>query len=124
MPSPTGNAGRVLVVDDDRTTRLVNRSVLAKAGFTVGVAKDGAEAIARLRARRYDLMLLDVWMPGMGGLDLLERLKQDEHRPKIVVPTSEADAWSSIASPIQAPGSSWRISITPPSAIPTIRSST
>jgi CheY-like chemotaxis protein/anti-sigma regulatory factor (Ser/Thr protein kinase) len=89
MPSPTGNAGRVLVVDDDRTTRLVNRSVLAKAGFTVGVAKDGAEAIARLRARRYDLMLLDVWMPGMGGLDLLERLKQAEHKPKIVVLTSD-----------------------------------
>jgi len=89
MPSSTTNAGRVLVVDDDRTTRYVTRSVLARAGFAVGVAKDGEEAIVRLRARNYDLMLLDVWMPRMGGLDLLERLKQAKHKPKVVVLTSD-----------------------------------
>jgi len=79
----------VLVVDDDRTTRHVARSVLAKAGFKVAVAKDGAEAIDRLRAKRYDLMLLDVWMPRMDGLGVLDRIKREKRKPMVVVLTSD-----------------------------------
>jgi len=81
--------GSVLVVDDDRTTRHVTRSVLAKAGYKVGVAKDGTEAFERLRASRYDLMLLDVWMPKMDGLRVLDRLKRIKQRPRVIVLTSD-----------------------------------
>jgi CheY-like chemotaxis protein/anti-sigma regulatory factor (Ser/Thr protein kinase) len=88
MPSRPA-AASVLVVDDDRTTRHVTRSLLAKAGFRVGVAKDGVEAIARLRAKRYDLVLLDVWMPRMDGLGVLERITRGKRRPKVVVLTSD-----------------------------------
>ena len=82
-------ADRILVVDDDRTTRHVTRTLLAKAGFTVRVAKDGAEAIERLRASRFDLMLLDVWMPRMDGLAVLDKIKRIKQRPKVIVLTSD-----------------------------------
>jgi CheY-like chemotaxis protein/anti-sigma regulatory factor (Ser/Thr protein kinase) len=80
---------RILVVDDDRTTRHVLRKVLTSAGFDVTVAKDGVEALKVLRTRRFDLLLLDVWMPRMTGLDLLERLRTRKVRPRVVVMTSD-----------------------------------
>jgi CheY-like chemotaxis protein/anti-sigma regulatory factor (Ser/Thr protein kinase) len=89
MPSRTRPSARVLVVDDDRTTRHVMRAVLAREGFVVGVARDGAEAIARLRAKRYDLMLLDVWMPRLDGLAVLDRLGRTKRKPTVVVMTAD-----------------------------------
>lgn len=80
---------RILVVDDDRATRHVLRTVLTTAGFSVTVAKDGVEALKALRNRRFDLLLLDVWMPRMNGLDLLERLRTRKTRPRVVVMTSD-----------------------------------
>jgi CheY-like chemotaxis protein/anti-sigma regulatory factor (Ser/Thr protein kinase) len=80
---------RILVVDDDRATRHVLRSVLTGAGFTAAVAKDGVSALAALRQRRFDLVLLDVWMPRMTGIDLLARLRTRKTRPRVVVMTSD-----------------------------------
>src|SRR5262245_42644065 len=85
MPPPR----RVLVVDDDRLAPHMARAVLGKAGFTVHVATNGADAIAKLRARPFDAMLLDVWMPRMDGLAVLERMKRLKHRPKVVMLTSD-----------------------------------
>jgi CheY-like chemotaxis protein len=80
---------KILVVDDDRLTRHVLRGVLTKAGFATTVAKDGVEALKALKSRRFDLLLLDVWMPRMNGLELLERLGSRKTRPRVVVMTSD-----------------------------------
>ncbi len=80
---------RILVVDDDRGTRHLLQRVLTNAGFTASVAKDGVEALKTLRTRRFDLILLDVWMPRMNGLDLLERLRGRKTRPRVVMMTSD-----------------------------------
>ena len=80
---------RILVVDDDRATRHVLTSVLEQAGFDVSGAKDGVDALAKLARRRFDLMLLDVWMPRMNGLDLLTRLRARKRRPRVIVMTSD-----------------------------------
>lgn len=80
---------RILVVDDDKTTRHVLRGVLTNAGFSTAVAKDGVEALEALNAERFDLLLLDVWMPRMNGLDLLAKLRTAETRPRVVVMTSD-----------------------------------
>ena len=82
---------RILVVDDDLATRQVARSALANAGFDVRVARDGAEALTRLRGGRFDLMLLDVWMPRMDGLDASRTLKKLQHPPQIVLFTINKD---------------------------------
>jgi CheY-like chemotaxis protein/anti-sigma regulatory factor (Ser/Thr protein kinase) len=80
---------RILVVDDDKTTRLVLRRVLTSAGFSTAVAKDGVEALKAIDAGGFDLMLLDVWMPRMNGLELLAKLRTSKTRPRVVVMTSD-----------------------------------
>jgi CheY-like chemotaxis protein/anti-sigma regulatory factor (Ser/Thr protein kinase) len=80
---------KVLVVDDDRATRHILRKVLTDDGFETTVAKDGVEALQALRGRRFDLLLLDVWMPRMNGLELLARLRTRKSKPRVVVMTSD-----------------------------------
>jgi CheY-like chemotaxis protein/anti-sigma regulatory factor (Ser/Thr protein kinase) len=80
---------KILVVDDDKATRHVLQGVLKNAGFSTSVAKDGVEALNALRTRRFDLLLLDVWMPRMNGLDLLAKLRDVKARPRVVVMTSD-----------------------------------
>jgi CheY-like chemotaxis protein/anti-sigma regulatory factor (Ser/Thr protein kinase) len=80
---------RILVVDDDKTTRLVLRKVLTNAGFSTSVAKDGLEALKAIDGGGFDLLLLDVWMPRMNGLELLAKLRASATRPRVVVMTSD-----------------------------------
>jgi CheY-like chemotaxis protein/anti-sigma regulatory factor (Ser/Thr protein kinase) len=80
---------RVLVVDDDRATRHILQKVLTDGGYEASVAKDGVDALEALRKRRFDLLLLDVWMPRMNGLELLARLRRRKTRPRVVVMTSD-----------------------------------
>jgi CheY-like chemotaxis protein/anti-sigma regulatory factor (Ser/Thr protein kinase) len=80
---------RILVVDDDDTTRLVVSKLLEKAGYSVFAAKDGVEALETLRQDQFALVVLDVWMPRMTGLDLLAELKTLERVPRVVVMTSD-----------------------------------
>jgi two-component system, OmpR family, response regulator MprA len=67
----------ILVVDDDEGLRKALRRVLASQGFEVEVAGDGAEALSHLRARPFDLVVLDVMMPGSDGLEVCGRLRAE-----------------------------------------------
>ena len=80
---------RILVTDDDATTRLMVRGILKKAGHTVATAADGQAALRAIHKQRFDLVFLDIWMPKMTGLVLLDRLHGEKHVPKIVVMTSD-----------------------------------
>jgi CheY-like chemotaxis protein/anti-sigma regulatory factor (Ser/Thr protein kinase) len=80
---------KILVVDDDQTTRHVLRKVLSRAGFSTIVAKDGVEGLKALKSKRFDLLLLDVWMPRMNGLEMLGKLGATKARPRVVVMTSD-----------------------------------
>ena len=82
---------RVLAVDDEpQVCELVGRT-LEKAGWEVDVAGDGATALAKVGARRPDIVLLDVRMPGMSGLEVLERLRQQARPPAVVGLTALGD---------------------------------
>ncbi|HET6705181.1 MULTISPECIES: response regulator transcription factor [unclassified Amycolatopsis] len=78
-------AGRVLVVDDDETVRDVVRRYLEVAGFTVDQAGDGAEGLARFGAHEPDLVVLDVMMPGINGLEVCRRLRQVSQVPIVML---------------------------------------
>jgi len=80
---------RILVVEDDRATRHLLGEVLKNAGHEVTTAKDGAGALKEVEGGAFDLMLLDIWMPKMNGLEVLAHLKDVEPRPRIVVMTSD-----------------------------------
>jgi DNA-binding response OmpR family regulator len=78
-------AGRVLVVDDDETVRDVVRRYLEVAGFTVDMAGDGAEGLAKFGAHEPDLVVLDVMMPGINGLEVCKRLRQVSQVPIVML---------------------------------------
>ena len=82
-------APRILVADDDKVTRHLVRGILTRAGYETAGAKDGVEALRLLRTRRFQLLVLDVWMPRMGGLELLQRLGARKARPRVVVLTAD-----------------------------------
>lgn len=66
---------RILVVDDDRKLRDLLRRALEAAGFAVDTAEDGGRALAAISARAFDLVVLDVLMPGVDGLGVARRLR-------------------------------------------------
>ncbi len=80
----------VLVVDDDPAIRDALRAVLEHAGHTVAEAETGERAIATLEERRFDVVLLDLAMPGMHGLDALERIRENAPDVGVIVVSGEA----------------------------------
>jgi PAS domain S-box-containing protein len=74
--APTGL--RVLVVEDNATNRIVAETLLRRLGHAPDVAANGAEAIATLTERRYDLVLMDIQMPDMDGFEATQSIRDEE----------------------------------------------
>lgn len=68
---------RILVVDDEASIRALVKTVLERAGYDVTTARDGREAIALLAASDYDVILLDVIMPRLSGLGVVDELRRN-----------------------------------------------
>ncbi len=83
--APAARRLRVLVVDDSITTRTLEKNILETAGFDVTVAIDGVEGWLRLNEGDYDLVISDVEMPNMNGLDLTRQIKSSGHTRDIPV---------------------------------------
>jgi len=92
--------GKILVVDDDRTTRHLIALQLRGAGHSVAQAGDGKKALEKARREPFDLVVLDVWMPGMDGLELLEKLRELRPPPRVVMMTAD-DASETLLRAIQ-----------------------
>lgn len=78
-------SGRVLVVDDDERVRTVVAWQLEVDGFSVVHAADGESALAQIAGARPDIVVLDLSMPGVGGLDVLRRVRADAVDPTLPV---------------------------------------
>jgi response regulator RpfG family c-di-GMP phosphodiesterase len=72
--SPQEDSPRILVVDDEKVIREILSDFLTMEGYVVRAVEDGAAALAELRLRPYDLVISDLKMPNMGGLELLEHI--------------------------------------------------
>jgi len=82
-------SAKILVADDDRTTRFAISSMLKKAGYAVTAVKDGTEALGKIQRISFDLAFLDIWMPGLTGLEVLAKVRTGETHPKIIIMTSD-----------------------------------
>jgi len=80
---------RILVADDDRTTREWLAGVLRDQKFAVATASNGSVAWKKIQKSKFHLVLLDVWMPRMNGLDLLAAMRGRKQSPKVIVITSD-----------------------------------
>jgi two-component system KDP operon response regulator KdpE len=86
------SAGRILVVDDEPQIRRIMRTTLTGAGYEIDDAKTGEEALEKVRAFRPDLVLLDMNMPGMGGLAACRVLRSDADVAIIMLTVRNAEA--------------------------------
>ena len=78
-------AARILIVDDDATFRLTTGALLQADGHEVDSAPDGQQAVERLRDKQFDLLLVDLRMPGIDGLGLVEALRLWGHGVPILM---------------------------------------
>jgi CheY-like chemotaxis protein len=67
----------VLIIDDDPVNRRVAEGLFRKLGWNVETVDSGEHALLRLGAHRYDLVLLDISMPGMNGMDVCQHIRAD-----------------------------------------------
>jgi len=82
---------RILIVDDEESLRMSLKFKLKSAGFDVDVAVDGEEALEKLKSRRADVVLLDINMPRMSGIEALNQIRQDFPETEAIMLTGFAD---------------------------------
>lgn len=86
------SAGRILVVDDEPQIRRIMRTTLTSAGYEVDDAKTGEEGLLKVREFRPDLVLLDINMPGMGGLATCRAIRGDANVAIIMLTVHNTEA--------------------------------
>lgn len=97
-PTPTSTAGdvraskgRILIVDDDPHIVELLCDFLARKGYMISVAVDGEEALTQIKKERPHLVLLDVMMPKMSGLEVLKRVKSIDGQVAVIMITAISD---------------------------------
>jgi two-component system chemotaxis response regulator CheY len=95
---------KVLLVDDSGLARRSTRRVLEQAGYEVVEAEDGLSALERFAVEKPDIVLLDLVMKGMYGLDVLEKLREMDPLARVIV--ISADVQTSSRDMVQAAGAS------------------
>ena len=89
---------RILIIDDEPNVRLMFRTALESAGHEVVESEGGEHGLRRLRQSLADLVLLDLQMPTMGGMEVLRRLRSDENLVPVVIIT----AYGSVPDAVEA----------------------
>jgi CheY-like chemotaxis protein len=83
---------RVLVVDDEEADRVVLKTILERASHTVWVAKDGAEALTQFQGNGIDVVVTDLQMDQVHGLELITILREFSPRPQIIAISGTGEA--------------------------------
>ncbi len=116
MTVPQPAKKRVLVVDDDRTLRHALVTMLEAAGFSTTAAADGAAALIQIHENTFDLILLDLGLPRISGLDVLAEIRKLDSDPKVVVVTAD-DTPATVLQAIRDRAYQYIVKPTPPKTI-------
>jgi two-component system, NtrC family, response regulator AtoC len=84
------NKGRILVVDDENSLRILLGNELSRAGYAVETVDNGNAALARMREDFYHVVLLDIIMPKMGGIEVLRAIKKEHIVSEVIILTGNA----------------------------------
>ncbi len=83
--------GKILVVDDEVEVVRILQDFLTSKGYEVATALNGAEALAKVREMKPDIVLLDIIMPGIGGIDTLKEIKKIDPTIAVIMVTAVVD---------------------------------
>ncbi|RAK06481.1 response regulator receiver domain-containing protein [Halanaerobium saccharolyticum] len=78
---------KILIVDDEKNIRLTLKTALSKAGYEVETAVNGEDGLSKLQEEKFPIVLLDMKMPGMDGIQFLKRITDDEIETKVIMIT-------------------------------------
>jgi len=87
----------ILIVEDDNTIRVTVGNFLTRQGFNVEVAENGQQALTLLKEKTFSLVLLDLHLPDMNGLDILARVKESDDQPLVVIMTAYPEVRTAVA---------------------------
>ena len=87
---------RLLFADDDESIRFIVNDQLGPEGFQIHLAQDGDEAVKKLEENEYDIVLLDITMPGRDGIGVLRYMKEHNIRPRVIMLTAIEDISTAI----------------------------
>ena len=90
-PAEGSKTHSVIVVEDEEALAIGVRDALEHAGYTAEVVHDGVTALDRIRSQRPDLIVLDLMLPGMSGLEILEALRREKQKLRVLILTALAD---------------------------------
>ena len=82
---------RILYVDDEANLRILVKDQLVAEGFSVDTADDGDTAVEMLKKQKYNLVLLDIRMPRMGGIEVLKYIKEHKLSCRVIMLTAVDD---------------------------------
>ena len=81
----------ILIIDDEPSIRTILQEILEDEGYTVHIAGDGFEGLHLLKTTKVELVLLDIWLPRMGGIDVLKEIKKDFSEIEVIVISGHAN---------------------------------
>ena len=91
-----GALKKIMVVDDEAGIRSLLFDVLSSEGYKVSLAKDGRDSLDQMKHRRFDLLITDINMPVLNGIELLRRMKEAGRRERVIVMTGNPAAGSNL----------------------------
>lgn len=109
-------AKKILLVEDDVAIREIYSVALGRAGYELDTASDGLEAVEKGKTLSFDLILLDIMLPKMTGIDVLKTIRQDESKkatPIIMMTNLSHDATIKNAFELGAKGYILKVELTP-----------
>ncbi len=80
---------KVLIVEDEKGIRILLSDLLSSKGFEVSMARDGQESLDQLEDGRFDLVVTDIHMPRLDGIEMLKRMKKEGRKEKVIIMTGD-----------------------------------
>ncbi|MBI5059093.1 response regulator [candidate division KSB1 bacterium] len=84
----SGVKAKLLVADDEKNLRELYRMELEEEGYEVETAANGMEVLSRIEEREFDIIILDIQMPGLSGIDLLQKIMAHDKRQAVILNTA------------------------------------
>lgn len=81
---------RILIVEDEFNLADVIRKILEKEKYVIDISGDGEEALYNIRSNIYDLVILDVMLPGMDGFEILKKMREEDIASKVIMLTAKS----------------------------------